>query len=84
MEYPPFMPSSSSSVHNDMHGFLRRPAQYTILPAPLPADAADEAHQHLVTDSPTQNRVAVMDQEHTECLEKPSEVPAVPLQRPYN
>ncbi|EIW56832.1 uncharacterized protein TRAVEDRAFT_127839, partial [Trametes versicolor FP-101664 SS1] len=71
MEYPPFMPSSSSSIHNDMHGFLRRPAQYTILPTPLPADAADETHQHLFTDSPTQDRIAVMDA----CLHDLHDVP---------
>lgn len=65
------MPSSSSSIHNDMHGFLRRPAQYTILPTPLPADAADETHQHLFTDSPTQDRIAVMDA----CLHDLHDVP---------
>lgn len=47
------------------------PAQYTILPTPLPADAADETHQHLFTDSPTQDRIAVMDA----CLHDLHDVP---------
>ncbi|KAI0632722.1 DNA/RNA polymerase [Trametes polyzona] len=44
-----------------MHGFLRRPAEYTILHPPLPEDAAAEAQDYLITDSPTQDLVSIME-----------------------
>ncbi|KAI0371017.1 hypothetical protein BV20DRAFT_921977, partial [Pilatotrama ljubarskyi] len=78
-DYPPYMPPSSSaaaaapgsSIHQDMYGFLRQRTQYTILPTPLPADSADQTHQYLFTDSPTQDLVAVMDA----CLHNLHDVP---------
>ncbi|KAI0816018.1 hypothetical protein BC628DRAFT_1296793, partial [Trametes gibbosa] len=72
VEYPPFMPpGTSSSIHQEMHGFLRRPAKYTILPTPLPADSVSEPHDYLFTDSPTQDLIAVMDA----CLHNLHDVP---------
>ncbi|KAI8992792.1 DNA/RNA polymerase [Trametes punicea] len=60
-----------SSIHQEMHGFLRRPSQYTILPAPLPEDAAAETNGYFYIDSPTQDVVAVMDA----CLQGLHDVP---------
>ena len=69
-EYPAYMPSSSSSssefpppssIHQEMHGFLRRPAPYTILPAPLPEDVAINTGDYIFPDTPTQDFVATID-----------------------
>ncbi|KAI0334262.1 hypothetical protein GY45DRAFT_1218559, partial [Cubamyces sp. BRFM 1775] len=67
MDYSPFFPLSSdgqtafTTIHNDMHGFLRQRGDLTVLPTPLPMDVSSESPQHFFTDSPTQDLVAVMD-----------------------
>ncbi len=68
--YPPYMPQGSSTPR-EMQGFLQRRAKYTILPTPLPDDAARVAGDIFFTDSPTQDKVALMDA----CLHGLADVP---------
>ena len=65
LDYASFMPTSAppstSSIHQDMHGFLRRRAAYTILPTPTAHDALPGKGDFIFPDSPTQDQVAIMD-----------------------
>ncbi|KAI0776637.1 DNA/RNA polymerase [Trametes elegans] len=69
---PPSPSEPGSSIHKDMHSFLRRRTQYTVLPTPMPADLVRSGQeQPLLTDTPTQDLVAVMDA----CLQHLHDVP---------
>ncbi|KAI0640997.1 hypothetical protein C8Q79DRAFT_892484, partial [Trametes meyenii] len=71
-DFPPFMASpSGSSIHQEMHGFLRRRSQYTILPTPLPSDVAADAVDYMFTDSSTQDSISIVDA----CLHNLHDVP---------
>lgn len=70
--YPAFLPAHPKLTDptgnvpdnpnvSDMHTFLRSRTPYTILPPPLPLDNDSEHNDLLVTDSPTQDLISIMD-----------------------
>ncbi|KAI9061872.1 DNA/RNA polymerase [Trametes sanguinea] len=74
-DLPPYVSSENerplfSSIHSDMHDFLRRRSEYTILPAPAPEDSRDETRL-LFSDTTSQDLVAVMEA----CLRNLHDVP---------
>ncbi|KAI0742483.1 DNA/RNA polymerase [Daedaleopsis nitida] len=60
-----------TAVPAEMRGFLQQPAAYTILPTPLPDDAASGSQDLYFADSSTKNMVALMDA----CLHRLHDVP---------
>jgi DNA-directed RNA polymerase, mitochondrial len=56
---------------SDLHAFLRTRTPYTILPPPLPMDKDSDLNDLLYTDSPTQDKISVMDA----CLHNGYDVP---------
>ncbi|KAI0753612.1 DNA/RNA polymerase [Fomes fomentarius] len=64
------MPQGSSTPR-EMQGFLQRRAKYTVLPTPLPDDATRVTGDIFFTDSPTKDKVALMDA----CLHGLADVP---------
>lgn len=66
-DLPPFMhkqdsSSSSSAVAGDnLQTFLRRRTPFTFLPTPLPDDMTSQLNDYYFPDSPTQDKLAVID-----------------------
>lgn len=65
-EYPAFMPQSAQAQSadtvpftNDMEGFLQRRQDYTIMATPRPDTPA--VHSDYYTDTPTQDKLALID-----------------------
>jgi DNA-directed RNA polymerase, mitochondrial len=72
----PNLPDSPGNVQDDtftsdMLTFLRLRTPYTVLPTPLPGDKHSEINDNYYTDSPTRDRIAVMDA----CLHNGYDVP---------
>lgn len=61
----------NGTLGNELEGFLKRRAPYTILPTPLPSDRSSDINNFWYTDSPTQDLLAVMDA----CLHNMYDVP---------
>ena len=57
-DLPPYM---TSTAPREMQGFLQRRSPYVILPPPLPDDASPANGDIFFTDSPTTDKVAIMD-----------------------
>lgn len=73
--FPAFMhkqePSSSSSSSDSVESFLRRRTPYTFIPTPLPDDMTSPLNDFYFPDSPTQDKLAVIDA----CLHNCYDVP---------
>jgi DNA-directed RNA polymerase, mitochondrial len=78
--YPAFLPAhpnlpdstgNDDSITSNMHIFLLSRTPYTVLPPPLPVDKHSEINDNYYPDSPTRDRIAVMDA----CLHNGYDVP---------
>jgi hypothetical protein len=80
--YPAFLPAHpkfddptknvpDDPSNNNMHTFLQSRTPYTILPPPLPLGNHSELNNVLYTDSPTRDRISIMDA----CLHNGHDVP---------